>query len=623
MSAAGELWFQADLRLRFRAVRKGENSLESPFHHAGPVSQRPGSVLAHYLLCREPIVAYARLILATCALLAVYLHGIRLFHPRLFVGVWVAGYFVAALAILVLVRRFTSRTLAVQASLHAADLIYAALLVVVCGNPRSSIFLIFLFVIAAAAYRWGLREAVATAAASVFLMWLLGPLGSRLAGDSSSQISLFGGVPSEFAGRTICLLFGGTVFGYLADRRRLRQSPAFTWGRGFMKALPQSSFKTTLERSLLAVRKLMSARCVVVVAQDLRNGKDFVCVLAEPDAGGKRLQIRQLDPEERNQYLFETPEGSWHASLRAGEEHSEIHCLVLDAEGRLIPDQPFSFAGAFFLRERHSAIFAVDCGVPGEWKGRVFVLDSESGVSPAVDLGFLQSLVWEAIPSLYSFYILRWVRSQARADERLHIAHEIHDGLLQSLIGAEMQVEALRRRASGSSPALAGELGRIQEILHREILGTRGVMENLKLKEMSPGRLLEVASEMVSNFQRETGIAANFVCDGGKIDLPPYVCRQLASILQEGLTNVRKHSGARNVLVRLALDGDVWKLTIVDDGRGFKVPDWLADAGNAPSVAPTVIRERARRIGAEFDFASSPERGSWVEVRLRQQETFG
>jgi signal transduction histidine kinase len=297
--------------------------------------------------------------------------------------------------------------------------------------------------------------------------------------------------------------------------------------------------------------------------------------------------------------------------------------LALDAEGRRLPDERFSLAGAFFLQESCRSLFAVNFAIPNEWSGRLFALDSKSKIRPAPDLEFLQSLVWEALPTVYHVYVLERLRSRVQAQERLRIAHEMHDGLLQSLISVEMQMDVLRRQ-SADSQGVAQELRRLQQLLHDEILGARSLMEQLKVAEMSPRQMLDAMSEMVTRFRRETGIAASLVCASDPIHLPPRVCREIACMLQEALTNVRKHSDARNVRVRFAMEEGCWKLVIADDGRGFEFSGRLS--GTEPRAmpsAPVVLRERAQSIGADVEIESMPGQGSRVEILLRPQQSYG
>src|SRR5258708_23093283 len=128
-----------------------------------------------------------------------------------------------------------------------------------------------------------------------------------------------------------------------------------------------------------------------------------------------------------------------------------------------------------------------------------------------------------------------------------------------------MQVDVLRRQAEADKP-IDGELGRIQKLLREEVLKLRELMQQMKAIDVDSQRLLGVLNDTVERFQRETGITARFVTDIEELDMPQRVCRELLRIVQEGLVNVRKHSGARHALIRLASSQAKWRLTMEDDG---------------------------------------------------------
>jgi len=102
--------------------------------------------------------------------------------------------------------------------------------------------------------------------------------------------------------------------------------------------------------------------------------------------------------------------------------------------------------------------------------------------------------------------------------------------------------------------------------------------------------------------------------------MPPRVCRELARIVQEALVNVRKHSGARESLVRLSEDNSHWQMTVEDNGKGFPFTGRrshreLEEAGKGP----TVILERLRLIEGELTIESNPGRGARLEIRAPKQ----
>jgi hypothetical protein len=219
------------------------------------------------------------------------------------------------------------------------------------------------------------------------------------------------------------------------------------------------------------------------------------------------------------------------------------------------------------------------------------------------------------------------LRERAGALERARFARELHDGAIQSLIAVEMQLDVLRRQSGTQAPVVNAELGRIQKLLREEVLKLRELMQAMKSFEVDADRLLGFISDTVERFRRETGIAAEFVSELERVDLAQKGCRELARIVQESLVNVRKHSGAHHVLVRLAQRAGNLQLTVEDDGKGFSffrqafacgTGDVRQGAGGDPGKsAPAGGRTRdridsgARRTAGSPD-TSGEEGKSWI-----------
>lgn len=532
-----------------------------------------------------------------------------------------ACYLAASLTFLIWAVASASAVADSLVSMHIVDLIWPPLICLFAGGFNTPAVVILLFAVLAAAYRWGFAETFASAAASI----LLTALGRTVAGTGGfGALRIFPpqrtATPTFVAG-AICLLLLGIVLGYLSEREKAFRGRVLAVRQLVTKATPEAGLHETLERSLRTVGSLTAARRVVLAVQDDRSGKAFAWGLDCEGSAHPEVQLAPLSGAEYRRYFFDAPKHSWHLSAGTPAANHSFSCMALDAEGRRLPDEHFSLAGAFFLEESFHSLFTINFAIPSEWSGRLFVLDSKSKSHPSAELGFLQSLVWEALPTVYNVYVLQRLRSRVRAQERLRIAHQMHDGLLQSLISVEMEMELLRRSASHG---VAQELRRLQQLLHQEILEARSLMEQLKLAEMNPRQMLGAMSDMMARFRRETGIAASFVCESESVDLPPHVCREIACMLQEALTNVRKHSGARNVRVQFAVEAGCWKLVIADDGRGFEFSGWLSESGpRGARSAPVVLTERAHSIGAEISIESTPGLGSRVEIQLRQQELYG
>jgi signal transduction histidine kinase len=152
-------------------------------------------------------------------------------------------------------------------------------------------------------------------------------------------------------------------------------------------------------------------------------------------------------------------------------------------------------------------------------------------------------------------------------------------------------------------------------------LKLRELMQEMKSTDVDARRLPGFLRDTVQRFQRETGITARFVMDEGEVVLPQPICRELARIAQEALVNVRKHSGAKEVLVQLIEADGKWELIIEDDGAGFSFAGRVSQSElDATNSAPAIIRERVRLIQGQLTIESRPGRGARLEVRVPQPQ---
>jgi two-component system sensor histidine kinase DegS len=183
-----------------------------------------------------------------------------------------------------------------------------------------------------------------------------------------------------------------------------------------------------------------------------------------------------------------------------------------------------------------------------------------------------------------------------------------------------MQMDVLRRQEGASPDQLAAELHRIQLLLRQEVLNLRELMQQMMPVDIGPKQLLDFLAYTVDKFRRDTGIAAAFTSALEEVHLPQRVSVEVARILQEALVNIRKHSGAKNVLVRFdSVDGNL-KLIVDDDGRGFGFSGRLTQNDlDSARRGPVVIKERVRSLGGELTIDSGPGRGARLEISFPQK----
>ena len=200
-------------------------------------------------------------------------------------------------------------------------------------------------------------------------------------------------------------------------------------------------------------------------------------------------------------------------------------------------------------------------------------------------------------------------RRLALMEERALIASELHDSLAQALVSMRLQVtmlgESLARGDVASAEDEVRTLRRAMEEAHADL---RELLANFRLKISERGFAPAIA-EMVRRFQQETGIAVFFQNECTAIDLTSAQEVQVFYIIQEALTNIRKHSQARHVRVMLNNEDDFYTVLIEDDGVGMAdIPQGAA--GERVGVA--IMRERTQRLPGQLVIESEPEEGTRI-----------
>jgi signal transduction histidine kinase len=261
--------------------------------------------------------------------------------------------------------------------------------------------------------------------------------------------------------------------------------------------------------------------------------------------------------------------------------------------------------GYFFaaLRESPSCLsVAFDFG--SGWRCRLFVCDVMSGRRPESTMRLLTRVVRALSPAVHNVYLLHRLQANAGAVERATLARALHDDLIQSLVSAEMRVHALRRLVTDAPVAV--ELDRIEQIFHHEILGVRDFMQRIKPTRLEADELLDFLADHVQKFSADTGIKASFFADVRQVSLSAAMCSEVARVVQEALSNVRKHSGAHSASVTLTENSGHWSLIIEDDGKG------LGDSPRYPS--PAVIKECIRSLRGELQLRPAAGGGLRLEI---------
>lgn len=568
----------------------------------------------------ERWLATARVFLAISALVAINMDPTELGHSPAAYGL--LGFYMGnGILIMMLLRRRQRSTAAFRFLVHTADIVWPALISIFAEGPRSPFFLFFVFVLAAAAYRWGLWETLGTAAAEVGLLWVESfivlhislPAGRELPWRvlSGLRVNVAEFEPNRLFMLSVYLLVMGLLLGYLAEQQKLLRGEKAFVTRLLSTIRVESGLTGTLQQIFGEVIKMYGTPRLLIAAQESHSHRVFLGALGHSKGPSEFLWL-DSSPRDAKIYLEDFPEHVFYA-LEQGQRWST---LSLDSGGNQIPARNTDHLAQLKQLQSFHSMISVAFVFGNEWRGRIFLFNPSWQGEKLEELRFLLDLVRQVGPAVYNVYLLHRLRRRAGAAERARFARELHDGAVQSLIAVEMQVDVLKRQATSEGP-ISGELGRIQGLLREEVLKLRELMQQMKSIDVDAQRLLTVLSDAVERFQRETGISARFVTDADKYDMPQRVCREVVRIVQEGLVNVRKHSGARHVLVRLGSNPNQWKLTFEDDGKGFSfsgrfTQEQLDEMGKGPMI----IKERVRLIAGELTVESTPGSGTRLEVTV-------
>jgi signal transduction histidine kinase len=586
----------------------------------------------------ERWLATARVSLALASLVAIWMDPAEVRYSLWAYGL-LAFYVAQGVIIIIFLRRRQESTPSFRLLVHSADVLWPALIsafVTGQGNPFS---LFFVFVLAAAAYRWGLWETVGTAVAAVLVLWIEsfclihlhfvdrinGLLLSHKLGLPLLQVNVTDFEPKHLFMRSIDLLVLGILLGYLAEQQKQLRAEKAVIARTIGKARVEAGLTGTIGEIAGELLSMYGAKQLVIASHETSNYRVFVGELRRTNGD---TSFRWLDPSasDRETYLYESPAATCYARRSGKRGAGDFSIVGLDQAGGRVRDlTPESF-GPLTKRYEFESLMTVSFAFGHEWSGRIILLDPSLAGDIEEELRFLDELVRQVGPAVYNVLLLRRLRLRAGALERARFARELHDGAVQSLIAVEMQVDVLRRQSPGKPGLVTEELGRIQGLLREEVLKLRELMQQMKTLDVDSKRLLGLLSDTVERFQRETGISARFLSDLDELNMPQPVCRELARIVQEALVNVRKHSQARQVLVRLGSRNGAWHVLIEDDGRGFPFTGRVSQAElDTLGKGPLVIKERVRLIEGELTIESNPGQGSRLEISVpqRRQVTYG
>ena len=209
-------------------------------------------------------------------------------------------------------------------------------------------------------------------------------------------------------------------------------------------------------------------------------------------------------------------------------------------------------------------------------------------------------------------------RSEAEAidAERRRIAHEIHDGVAQSLAGLRFKSALWSHLADEAPPSMRNALDELQAALIVAIVDLRRAIFALRPVDLDALGFFPALAQLVSDFGDQNQLTARLEVTGSQDALPAVYELPLFRIIQEGLNNVGQHAGASSVWVQLMVDaaGSV-KVSVRDDGRGFD-PGQFGPTDHPGHFGLRQMRERVLSRGGTINIRSALGQGTELVISL-------
>jgi len=543
----------------------------------------------------ERVIAVGRLTLAAASLFGVWWDPSE---PTRAVGITylLSGVYLAySLALLVLVwSRSPGERLPIVS--HVVDIIFVSFLQYLTLGPSSPFFLYFVFSLFCAVIRWDWKATLLTAGVV---------LGAYLLMTAMIIPTLR---PHEFDGerfvtRCVYVIVSSAILIYLSkhhERLRLEIERLARWPQPTTLELRES-----MSQLLSHAAKVVDAAHVVVIWE---AGEEPYVMAAQWPVAGSLLSRHPPD----SLFPAVSTELAEKAFVAAGRVSSDSELLVPNGKGELVPTSGRVRDEVLGLLKGEglvSAPFRTE-----RVSGRAFFMGFTSSASELVPL--TEVVAREIGGSLHQLYIAEQMKEIAAGEERIRLARDLHDGVLQSLTGIRLKISAAVSDIEGS-PVARERLSAIERALAIEQRELRRFISGLGPGRSSTGSAGSLASQLDMMRERialEWKMPVTIRCSAER--LPDVIERAVPLMVHEAVVNALKHGQPSQVAATVDATRDEVRIVVADDGHGFPFRGRLNHrALTERRVGPRSLLDRVTALGGEV-WIDSSDAGSRVEIAL-------
>ncbi len=205
---------------------------------------------------------------------------------------------------------------------------------------------------------------------------------------------------------------------------------------------------------------------------------------------------------------------------------------------------------------------------------------------------------------------------QAQEEERKRLARELHDDASQRILLLTHGIDNIASKAEKYSPQeLRNEMGRLYDLSRETYQSIKHYAQALRPSILDDLGMVAAIKWLAEEIQRLSGIEIQ-VKTGIMPPLPPETQLVLFRIIQESLNNVHRHSGAPKANITAECQGNEIRVTVSDNGRGFKPPRQLSEFASQGKLGLTGMAERVRLVGGRLEVSSQEGQGTTIVVTV-------
>ena len=488
--------------------------------------------------------------------------------------------------------------------IHACDMTVFVIVIFLTHGPTSPFFVFFVFSVACATLRWQSRGTLWTTAAALTAVLSMALFPTDLFRDPDFPLN-------RFIIRLSYLAVLGALLAYLGTHeQKLRGdlSKLAMWPQTIPEEIP------ALAREMLehAAGILGTPRALLCWEET----EEPWLHLASWSHGA--LQYSRESPALFGTLVAEPLVG---ASFLCPDARSPLPTVVIGHPGSLRKWQGAPLRTDLQQRFDIGAVLSLRLSGTNT-EGYLFGLDKPGMTSDDLVLG--EIVAREVAIRLDHFYLLKQLQQGAATEERVRLARDLHDGLLQSLTGAALQMETLHRLMETDPQAARERLLEIQRLIAAEQRDLRSHIQALKPsasilvdpESTLAGRLNELAGRI----ERQWGLHAEVGLKHPELQLQGPLAQEIYFIVHESMINAARHARASSVHAELSVECDRMRIVVADDGRGFPFRGLHDHAAlTEMNLGPVTLRERVASMGGSLSIDSG-ETGSRIEITLPLKE---